>query len=90
MGCGLSEIIKNSLQPWRIYESKTTRTYYSHVIEKVPSNRDYSSVKEALEILPVSREAFYKKLKGGELPHFKFGRKILVNIEEVMEAMRAK
>ena len=60
------------------------------VYEKEPSRKDYTSVKDALEILPVSREAFYKKLKRGELPHFKFGRKILVNIEEVMEAMRAK
>ena len=59
-------------------------------IEYSPSKRGYFSVKEALGILPVSREAFYKKLKSGELPHSKFGRKILVNIEEVMEAMRAK
>ncbi len=62
----------------------------TNAVEKPPSNQSYASVKEALRILPVSREAFYKKLKTGELPHFKFGRKILVNIEEVLEAMRAK
>ena len=62
----------------------------TNAIEKASSNQNYVSVKEALGILPVSREAFYKKLKNGELPHFKFGRKILINLEEVMASMRAK
>jgi excisionase family DNA binding protein len=62
----------------------------SNAVEEPPSDQKYTSVKDALQILPVSREAFYKKLKNGELPHFKFGRKILVNIDEVLEAMRAK
>jgi len=65
----------------------------SNAVEKFPSNQtnqNYTSVKEALKVLDVSREAFYKKLKSGVLPHFKFGRKILVNIDEVLEAMRAK
>jgi excisionase family DNA binding protein len=61
----------------------------THANERASFNQAYASVREALKVLPVSREAFYKKLKNGELPHFKFGRKILVNIEEVMEAMRA-
>ncbi len=53
-------------------------------------NRRYVSVMEAVSVLNVSREALYKKLKKGELPHFKFGRKILIDIDEVMEAIRAK
>jgi len=62
----------------------------TNAIEEPPPDRSYTSVKEALRILPVSREAFYKKLKNGQLPHYKFGRKILVNMEEVMSVLRAK
>ncbi len=62
----------------------------ANAIETSPSNRIFISVKEALKVLDVSREAFYKKLKNGELPHFKFGRKILINIDEVLAAMRVK
>ena len=61
----------------------------ANAIEEPPPDRAYSSVKDALKILPVSREAFYKKLKRGELPHYKFGRKIVVNVDEILEAMRA-
>jgi len=48
------------------------------------------SVKEALKIIPVNREAFYRKLKNGELPCLKFGKKILVDIDEVLAVMRAR
>ena len=61
-----------------------------NAMETSPSNRSYTSVKEALKILDVSREAFYKKLKNGELPHYKFGRKILVDIDEILDVLRAK
>lgn len=62
----------------------------TNAIEKAPSNQNYVSVKEALGILPVSREALYKKLKSGELPCFKFGRKILVDVDEVLAVMRVQ
>ena len=62
----------------------------TNAIEKAPSNQNYVSVKEALGILPVSREALYKKLKSGELPCFKFGRKIFVDVDEVLAAMRVQ
>ncbi len=62
----------------------------TNAIETSPSSRSYTSVKEALKVLDVSREAFYKKLKNGELPHYKFGRKILVDIGEILAVMRAK
>ncbi len=45
-------------------------------------------VKDALKVIPVSREAFYRKLKSGELPSYRLGRRILVDIEECKAAMR--
>ena len=48
------------------------------------------SVAEALKVIPVSREAFYRKLKSGELPSFRFGQKILVDVDEIIEAMRVR
>ena len=48
------------------------------------------SVKEALRRIPVSREGFYKKLKTGELPSWRFGRKVLVDVNRCLEAMRSK
>ncbi|GJL65108.1 MAG: hypothetical protein NPIRA05_00790 [Nitrospirales bacterium] len=45
-------------------------------------------VTEALKVVPVSRPAFYAKLKKGELPSYHFGRKILVDVDEVLTAMR--
>ena len=51
-------------------------------------NSNLQTVKEALEVIPVSREAFYKKLQSGELPSYRLGRRILVDIEECKAAMR--
>ncbi len=53
-----------------------------------PKERNLRPVKEALKIIPVSREAFYRKLHSGELPCYRFGRKILVDVEECLRAMR--
>ncbi len=47
-------------------------------------------VSEALKLLPINRETFYRKLKAGEYPYFRFGRRILVDIDEVLLAMRVK
>ena len=46
------------------------------------------SVRTALKVIPVSKEAFYRKLKNGQLPSYKFGAKILVDIDEILAAMR--
>jgi len=46
------------------------------------------SVSTALKVIPVSREAFYRALKSGRLPCYKFGAKILVDVDEVLAAMR--
>jgi len=46
------------------------------------------SVPDALKFLPVAREPFYKKLKSGELPCYKFGRKVFIDLDEVLRAMK--
>ena len=38
----------------------------------------------------ISREGLYRKIKSGVLPSYRFGKKILVNPEEIFEAMRQK
>ena len=48
------------------------------------------TVQEALKTIPVSREAFYRKLKKGELPCWRFGKRILVDVKQCLEAMRQK
>ena len=48
------------------------------------------TVPEALKVIPVSREAFYRKLKKGELPCWKFGKRILVDVNQCLDAMRQK
>ena len=54
------------------------------------NNSQLMPVKDALKVILVSREALYKKLKSGELPSYRLGRRILVDIEECREAMRQK
>ncbi len=54
------------------------------------NNGQLMPVKDALKVIPVSREAFYRKLQTGELPSYRLGRRILVDIEECKEAMRQK
>ena len=39
------------------------------------NNGQLMPVKEALKLIPVSREAFYKKLQSGELPSYRLGRR---------------
>ena len=46
------------------------------------------SVNEALKIIPVSRESFYRKIKQGQLPSYRFGRKVLVDVQECLAVMR--
>jgi len=49
---------------------------------------NWMSVSEILTLLPLSREGFYRRLQAGKIPHARFGRKILVNLNEVLDAMR--
>lgn len=47
-------------------------------------------VKEASAILNVSPYALYRKVRTGHIPGYRFGRKVLLDLREVREAMRVK
>ncbi len=46
------------------------------------------SVQEFLDLVPINRERFYIHVRKGTIPSYRFGRKILLNYEECLEAMR--
>ena len=46
------------------------------------------TVKEAAHLLNVSESALYRKIQTDEIPAFRFGRKVLVDLREVLAAMR--
>ena len=52
------------------------------------SDNQLIPAKPAAKILNVSYFALLRKIKAGELPSYSFGRKILVDLEEVKLAMR--
>ena len=47
-----------------------------------------TTVKSGARFLSVSPFALYKKIKAGELPAYRFGRKVLINLDELLVAMR--
>jgi excisionase family DNA binding protein len=47
-------------------------------------------VKEALKQIPVSREFFYRAIKSGKLPSYRLGRRVLVDVDECLAAMRVE
>ncbi len=47
-------------------------------------------VAKAAKELDSSKFTLYDKIKKGELPAYRLGRKILVNVDELLEAMRMK
>ena len=46
------------------------------------------SVKEGAQRLNVSAIGLYRKLQSGALPVYRFGRKVLIDLDEVRSAMR--
>ena len=46
------------------------------------------SVAQALEILPVSREFLYRQIKIGRVPSYRLGRKVMLDLSEVLSVMR--
>ena len=52
--------------------------------------RRTTGVAEAAIQLGVSKFTLYRKIKAGELPSYNLGRKILVNMDELLAAMRMK
>ena len=48
----------------------------------------YSPVSDFVRVVHVSKKAVYDAIRKNELPHLKFGKKILVNIPECIEVLR--
>ena len=46
------------------------------------------SVKEALQCLPISRECLYRAVERNLIPHYRLGRKVMLNLSEVLEGLR--
>jgi excisionase family DNA binding protein len=53
-------------------------------------NTQLMSVREAAKCLNVSPHALYRRIEKKELPSFRMGRKILVDLGEMLSAMRSK
>jgi len=52
--------------------------------------RRTTSVAEAARQLNASKFTLYRKIKEGKLPAYQLGRKILVDVDELLAAMRMK
>ncbi len=48
------------------------------------------SLKNGAKFLGVSYRGLWEQVASGELPSFRFGRKILVDVDELLAAMRSK
>lgn len=46
------------------------------------------TVRETAQLLNVSISALYRKIQTEEIPAYRFGRKVLVDLREVLAAMR--
>ena len=46
------------------------------------------TIKEAAQLLNVSESALYRKIQADEIPAYRFGRKVLVDLREVLSVMR--
>ncbi|MBX3350117.1 MAG: helix-turn-helix domain-containing protein [Nitrospira sp.] len=59
-------------------------THQSH-----PTDGKLWPVQAAAKHFAVCPHALYRKFRQGKLPHYKFGRKVLVDLEELRVALRA-
>ena len=46
------------------------------------------TIKEAAQLLNVSESGLYRKIQTDEIPAYRFGRKVLVDVREVLAVMR--
>lgn len=46
------------------------------------------TIREAAALLNVSESALYRKIQTDEIPAFHFGRRVLVDLREVLASMR--
>ena len=47
-----------------------------------------TTIKLGARVLNVSPYALYRKVQTGDLPSYRFGRKVLIDVAEVLSAMR--
>ena len=59
-------------------------------LQKGTQDKRIRSLKEGAEFLGVSYRGLWDQVARGELPSFRFGRKILVDVDELLAAMRSK
>ena len=46
------------------------------------------TIREAAHLLHVSESALYRKIQTDEIPAYRFGRKVLIDLPEVLAVMR--
>ena len=46
------------------------------------------TIRESAQMLNVSESALYRKIQTDEIPAYRFGRKVLLDLREVLAAMR--
>ena len=46
------------------------------------------TIREAAHLLHVSKSALYRKIQTDEIPAYRFGRKVLLDLREVLAVMR--
>ena len=46
------------------------------------------TIREAAQLLNVSASGLYRKIQTDEIPAYRFGRKVLVDLREVLTVMR--
>jgi excisionase family DNA binding protein len=48
------------------------------------------SVRDNAKMFGVSRSGLYRKIRAGEVPSYRFGRKVLIDPAELREALRVR
>ena len=51
-------------------------------------SKPLATVKESAKVFNVSIWALYRKLQHKELPSYRFGKKILIDLDEIRDSMR--
>jgi len=54
------------------------------------TSRDVLTVDELTEILPMSRDVIWKRIRNGQIPAFRMGRRLYVRMSDLEKVMCAK
>jgi len=52
--------------------------------------RDVLTVEELTKILPMSRDVIWKRIRNGQIPAFRMGRRLYVRLSELEKVMSAR